>query len=59
MSCMEYKEVKTMTEQQKFTELYEKLTPEKKAVFKAMMQTICTMIIAMTATANEQKGAAS
>lgn len=42
-----------MTEQQKFAELYEKLTPEKKAVFKAMMQTIFTMIIAMTA--NEQK----
>jgi hypothetical protein len=44
-----------MTEQQKFIELYEKLSPEKKAVFKAMMQTVFTMIIAMTATANEQK----
>ena len=46
-----------MTEQQKFTALYEKLSPEKKAVFLAMMQTMCAMIVAMTATMTEQKGA--
>lgn len=46
-----------MTEQQKFTALYEKLSPEKKAVFLAMMQTMCAMVVAMAATTNEQKGA--
>jgi hypothetical protein len=45
-----------MTEQQKFTELYKKLTPEKKAVFAAMMQTMCAMIVAMATSTNEQKG---
>lgn len=43
-----------MTEQQKFAALYEKLSPEKKAVFIAMMQTMFAMVTAMVA--NEQKG---
>jgi len=44
MSCMEYKEVKTMTEQQKVSELYEQLPPEKKAVFLMMIRMIGNMM---------------
>lgn len=46
-----------MTEQQKFTALYEKLPPEKKAVFLATMQMMYAMIAAMAATMTGQKGA--
>ena len=52
-----FKEVMTMTEQQKFTALYEKLPPEKKAVFLATMQMMYAMIAAMAATMTGQKGA--
>jgi hypothetical protein len=41
---MESKEVKTMTEQQKITALYEKLPPEKKAVFMMMVRMIGNMM---------------
>ena len=54
MQLQPNKEVMTMTEQQKFAALYEKLSPEKKAVFIAMMQTMFAMVTAMVA--NEQKG---
>lgn len=45
-----------MTEQQKFTELYEKLPPEKKAVFMMMVRMIGNMMTALVALA-EQKNA--
>lgn len=47
MSCMEYKEVNTMTEQQKVSELYEQLPPEKKAVFLMMVRMIGNMMTAL------------
>ena len=45
-----------MTEQQKITALYEKLPPEKKAVFMMMVRMIGNMMAALVALA-EQKNA--
>ena len=46
-----------MTEQQKFTALYEKLPPEKKAVFLMMVRMVGNMMMAFVALTTEQKGA--
>ena len=44
-----------MTEQQKITALYERLTPDKKSVFLLMMQTIANMMVAMVTLADQSK----
>ena len=52
-----FKEVTKMTEQQKVTELYEQLPPEKKAVFLMMVRMVGNMMTALVALTTEQKGA--
>lgn len=57
MSCMEYKEVKTMTEQQKITALYEMLPPDKKLEVTLMMRTLSAMMATLVTITTEKKGA--
>ena len=56
-NCFGRIEVRTMTEQQKITALYEKLPPDKKLEVTLMMRTLSAMMATLVTITTEKKGA--